>query len=265
MTSSIRRTDVLALGNLREDGRKPGEIRRMRIQLGPLDAQQATGSALVEMGLTSVLATVRGPMECRSRAEELVDRAILQVTVQSTPFSTADRRVTNPSTDRRLIEASTVLQRALEAAVLLHLYPKSKIEVVVCILADDGGKLPAAINAASLALVDAGVAVKDLLCACSAGFSSSSTTLVDLNRREEASSGGQPAVNLPVAILPQRGTIVLAQCEARLPDFASLERVLEAGMEGCRTIFDIMQAAVRERASILLGAQNGRLHIEKAF
>ena len=57
----------------------------------------------------------------------------------------------------------------MEAALLLHLYPKTKIEIVVWILADDGGRLCAAINATTLALVDAGIPMKDLVCACSAG------------------------------------------------------------------------------------------------
>lgn len=259
MGSSIRRTDLLALSNLRNDGRKPEEIRRMRIQMGSISSQTVGGSALVEMGLTIAMATVRGPMECARRSDELPDRAILDVVCKATPFaSSGDRRVTNPNTDRRLLEISHLLKRALEAAVLLQLYPKSRIEVVVCLLADDGGRLCAAINAASLALVDAGIPMKDLVCSCSAGYSGGNdTTLVDLNRREESSYGGQPSVYLPCAMLPQRGTVVLAQCEARLPDFDTLERVLEAAMDGCRAVFDILQAAVRERAALLLSARNG--------
>ena len=81
MTSSLRRTDILALSNLRNDGRKPEEIRRMRIQMGPLAIATSAmagdavgGSALVEMGLTVALATVRGPTECARRSDELPDR-----------------------------------------------------------------------------------------------------------------------------------------------------------------------------------------------
>jgi exosome complex component RRP41 len=266
---SIRRTDLLALSNLRNDGRKPQEVRRMRIQMGPVQAGgSVAGSALVEMGLTVALATVRGPVECSRRSEELSDRAILDVTVKTAPFApSADRRVTNPNTDRRLIETAHMLKRALEAAVLLQLYPKSRIEVAVCILADDGGRLCAAINAATLALMDAGIPMKDFVCACSAGYSggNSDQTLVDLNRKEESANAGQPAVYLPCALLPQRGTIVLAQCEARLPSFDVMERVLEAAMEGCRAVFAIMQAAVREHAAALLGARNGRVTVENAF
>jgi exosome complex component RRP41 len=260
MGSSIRRTDILALSNLREDGRKPEEIRRMRIQLGPRSSSEG-GSAVVEMGLTAVLATARGPMACTRRSDELPDRAIIDVSVRTAPFAPTggDRRVTNPNSDRRLIEMSHMLKRALEATVLLHLYPKSRIEVTITTVMDDGGSLCAAINAASMALVDAGIPMKDLLCACSAGYSggTTDTTLVDLNRREESSNGGRPAVYLPCAMLPQRGTLVLSQCEARLPNFDTLERVMEAAMDGCRAVFDVLQAAVRERASLLLSARTG--------
>ncbi|KAL3945366.1 MAG: hypothetical protein SGBAC_000571 [Bacillariaceae sp.] len=270
MGSSIRRTDLLALSNLRDDGRKPEEIRRMRIQMGPITstAKSVGGSALVEMGLTVVLATVKGPMACVRRSDELPDRAIMDVSIKATPFApSGDRRVTNPNTDRRLIEISHMLKRALEATVLLHLYPKSRIEVSVVILADDGGRLCASINAASLALVNSGIPMKDLLCSCSAGYAggTTDTTLVDLNRREESSNGGQPAVYLPCAMLPQRGTIVLSQCESRLPDFDTLERVLDAAMDGCRAVFDILQAAIQEHASKILSIRNGNGGIDTPY
>jgi exosome complex component RRP41 len=204
-------------------------------------------------------------MECTRRTDELPDRAMLHVSVQQAPFGSSDRRVTNASTDRRFLEYAHYLKCALEATILLQLYPRSRMEVAVVILADDGGRLCAAMNAATLALVDAGISMKDLLCACSAGLNSTTSGLddntiamVDLNRREESSNHGEPAVYLPCAMLPQRGTIVLAQCEARLPNWMVMEQVLEAAMEGCRAVFDIMQAAIRERASSLLAARNGQ-------
>lgn len=260
MGSSIRRADLLALSNLRDDGRRPHEIRRLRVQLGPLvtgGSSNGGGSALVEMGLTVAMATVTGPLACLRRSDEVPDRAVLDVSVQQAPFApSGDRRVTS-NNDRRLMELGLLIKRALEATILLELHPKSRIQVSVIILADDGGRLCTAINAASMACVDAGIPMKDLLCACSAGYAGEGTTLVDLNRREESSYGGQSAVNLPCAMLPQRGTIVLSQCEARLPDIASLQRVLDAAMEGCRAVFEILQAAIRERAFNLLGGRAG--------
>ena len=268
MATSLRRADLLALSNLRNDGREPSEIRRLRVQLGCLQTEGTIGgSALIEMGLTVALATVRGPMECARRGDELPDRATIEVQVQSAPFGWgADRRVTNPKTDRRLLEASNLVQRAMEASILLQLHPRSRIQIHVLILADDGGRLCAAVNAATLAVMDAGIPMKDFCVACAAGLSASGdTTLVDLNRREESSQGGQPAVVLPCAMLPQRGTIVLAQCEARLPDTATLHKVQTAAMEGCRAVFEILQVALREKAATLLSARSGHALVENAF
>ena len=61
----------------------------------------------------------------------------------------------------------------------------------------------------------------------------SNAVLVDLNRREESSTGGQLAVYLPCAMLTQQGTVVLAQCEARLPSLKTLEKVMDSAMDGC--------------------------------
>lgn len=273
MGSSIRRTDLLALSNLRNDGRKAHEIRRMRVQLGPVASALSSkteavgGSALVESGLTVVLATAKGPLACLRRSDELPDRAVVDVSIKVAPFASAggDRRILNPNSDRKLLEMSHYIQKALEATILLQLYPKSRLEIKIVVLADDGSRLCAAINAASAALIDAGIPTKDVLVACSAGVSTCETPLVDLNRREESTQQGRSPVCLPCAMLPQRGTLVLAQCEARIPDFETLDRVTEAAMAGCRAVFDVLQAALVERAETLMGLRNGTGTVVDAF
>ncbi|KAL7469611.1 hypothetical protein ACHAXS_009867 [Conticribra weissflogii] len=286
--TSLRRTDILSLIHLRSDGRRPQEIRHMSCHLGALPStsdcgsalptSSCSGSALVSMGLTQVLAVVRGPADVTRRSEELPDRAVLEVSFRTAPFSQpGDRRNVNPSTDRRLIEQSNLLQTALSASILLHLHPKSKISVTVMVLADDGGRLEAGINAATLALMDAGIPLKDMVCACSAGRwnagSGGEDIVVDLNRREIqaatgiGSSGGagvgtSDTIYLPVATMPQRGTIVLAQCESRLSGGEeSFGEVLEAAMGGCQAVMEVMSAAVRERGAGLLKARQGKADV----
>jgi len=224
-----------------------------------------------------VLCVVRGPSDAGRRTEELPDRATLEVTMRTSPFSPpGDRRVTNPTSDRRLIEQSHLLQTALSASILLHLYPKSKISVTVMVLADDGGRLEAAINAATLALIDAGIPLKDMVCACSAGRWSaggSDEIVVDLNRREIQAANGtggggnegggtSDTIYLPVAAMPQRGTVVLAQCESRLSGGAeAFGEVLEAAMGGCQMVMEVMAAAVRERGAGLWKAKEGNADV----
>jgi exosome complex component RRP41 len=284
MASSTRRTDILSLIHLRSDGRRPHEIRHMTCHLGALPSTTAcgsalptsacSGSALVSMGLTQVLCIVKGPCDVGRRSDELSDRAVLDVSMQTTPFAPpGDRRNVNPTTDRRLIEQSHLLQKALSASILLHLYPKCKISVTVMVLADDGGRLEAAINAATLALIDAGIPLKDMVCACSAGrwnAGGSDTIVVDLNRREiqtatglDGGGGGcSDTIYLPVATMPQRGTIVLSQCESRLSGGAeAFAQVLDAAMVGCQMVMDVMAAAVRERGAGLWLAKEGKAQV----
>ena len=129
MSASIHRNDILSLAGLRDDGRRPHDLRHVRIQMGVVSSVVSSdagvgGSALIEMGLTVALATVRGPIDCARRTDELPDKASLAVTLKTAAFSSATdhRRITNPSNDRKLIEASSMIRQALEAVLLLHLY-----------------------------------------------------------------------------------------------------------------------------------------------
>lgn len=262
MTTSLRRSDLLSLCQLRADGRKLHETRRLDAKLGPLS--DVGGSAIVKMGLTTALASVTGPTDCSRRSEEQNDKAALVVNLKAAPFSSSILS----GADRKLVsEQAHLLQKCMEAAVMLHLFPRSKIEINVLILADDGGRLCAAINAATLALVDAGIPMKDFVCACSAGIINNnySEIMVDLNRQEQyANQGGQPAVYLLCAILPQRNSVVLSQCESRIT-LETYEQLLNESMDGCRAVFDEMQGVVRDRAAVLLASQGGNVNIQLHF
>jgi len=65
------------------------------------------------------------------------------------------------------------------------------------------GRTAAAINAATLALIDAGVPMRDFVVCCHAGFVDN-TPIVDLNYAEECSN----CADMPVAIMPNCGDAV---------------------------------------------------------
>ncbi len=72
--------ELLSDQDLRLDGRRAGELRRLRCRLGVFG--QADGSAYLEMGNTKVLAAVYGPHEARGAARARSDwRSILFVPV----------------------------------------------------------------------------------------------------------------------------------------------------------------------------------------
>lgn len=73
------------------------------------------------------------------------------------------------------------LRQTFEEAVQTQLYPRSQIDISVLVLEQDGGTadmemvvivgvLQTAINAVTLALVDAGIPMNDYICATSAGL-----------------------------------------------------------------------------------------------
>ena len=84
-----------------------------------------------------------------------------------------------------------------ESAVLVKLYVQSHIDIFIQILQVGGGRKAACINAASLALIDAGVPMNYFVVADQAGYIDN-TPLIGLNYIEECSN----SPDLPVGILP---------------------------------------------------------------
>jgi exosome complex component RRP41 len=159
-------------------------------------------------------------------------------------FSTGERKKSGRG-DRRAAEIGLVLRQVLEAVIPVQLFPRSQIDMYVQVLQADGGTRCAALNAASLALANAGVPLRDLVAACAAGYLNQ-TPLLDLNYMEDAAGG----VDLPVAVLPSTGQLLLLQMDSRLP----LERfgtLLELAADGARQIHAIMLRTIHEYTQAL--------------
>lgn len=60
--------------------------------------------------------------------------------------------------------------------------PRTQIDIYLHVIQSDGGVLPVCINAASLALVEAGVAMSDLVVGCSAGYLDGTPAMVRQRR-----------------------------------------------------------------------------------
>ena len=209
-----RAGDWVSLAGLRTDGRRPHEIRRLRCSLGT--NPHADGSALLEQGQTQVkcgksdplpihshphrppppppnkkvLAIIHGPHEVTRRADAQHDRALVECEFHNTPFSGFDRKKRRP-TDRASLEASLALKQTFEAAIMRHLYPRTQIDIQVYVMQTDGSALPAAINAVSLALVDAGIAMQEMVAACSVALLDDQTVL-DVNYKVRVCWKGWP-------------------------------------------------------------------------
>src|SRR5436853_5725415 len=95
----------------RLDGRKPDELRPVRIEAGIL--RRADGSAYIEWGGNKVLAAVYGPREAHPRHLQDPARALVQCRYNMAPFSVSDRK--RPGPDRRSVAISNVISDAVWA------------------------------------------------------------------------------------------------------------------------------------------------------
>lgn len=222
---------------IRSDGRKWDELRPIRMEVGVL--KRAAGSALVEMGRTKVLAAVYGPKEIHPKHLALPDKAILRVAYRMSTFSVEERKKPQPS--RREIELSKVIKEALEPAVLLEFFPRTAIEVYVLVLQADGGTRTASINAASLALADAGIPMKGLVSSVAVGRVGD-TIVVDLNDLEDKYGDA----DIPMAMIPITGEITLLQMDGTMPP-KMFEKALEVGYKAMLKIYEIQKKTLKKK------------------
>ena len=123
----------------------------------------------VQVRARHVLRVARG-RRARCRPSALRILSVARSLPCSVAAFAASGRVRRRPGDRRAVEAASALRQSLESAVLLRLYPNSEIEVHVQVLQSDGGALAAAVNAATLALIDAGVAMSDYVVGCGVAY-----------------------------------------------------------------------------------------------
>ena len=146
---------------LRVDGRRLDELRPIKIEVGILD--KADGSAYVEHGRNKILAAVYGPREAHPKHIALADRAVVKCRYHMAPFSTDERK--SPAPSRREHELSKVIRESLEPAIMSEYYPRATIDIFIEVLQADAGTRCAGITAAALALVDAGIPMRELVAA----------------------------------------------------------------------------------------------------
>ncbi|MDI3502743.1 MAG: exosome complex component, partial [Archaeoglobi archaeon] len=109
------------------------------------------------------------------------------------------------------------------------------------ILQADAGTRVAALNAASVALADAGIPMRGLISACSVG-KVDDTLVLDLCKEED--NYGQ--ADMPVAILANTGEITLLQMDGHLTR-EEFEIALEMAIEGCKRIYRMQREALLAR------------------
>ncbi|MEA3488471.1 MAG: exosome complex exonuclease Rrp41 [Euryarchaeota archaeon] len=218
----------------RVDGRSFDELRNIKIDVGVL--KRADGSCYFELGNNKVLAAVYGPREMHPRHAQDAKMAVVKFRYNMAPFSVDDRK--RPGPDRRSVEISKVSREALDPVILREYYPKAAIEVYVEILQSDAGTRTAGINAASVALADAGVPMKDLVSSVAVGKVGGEVVL-DLNAVED----NYGEADMPIAMIARRNKITALQMDGHLTK-DEFEKGLKLAMNACQQIYEMQRTAL---------------------
>lgn len=144
MRRQFKSKDLVSPEGLRQDGRRPNEMRQLKAELGILP--HADGSALWEMGNTRLIASVHGPLESPSSNDSSSSSSsgTVRVTLHQAAFSSSTQRrgkasnIPNPHTNR-LEEWSRFLEETFGSVVMTSTFPRSAVRIYVQVISADGG------------------------------------------------------------------------------------------------------------------------------
>jgi len=249
--------ELISPEGLRADGRRAHELRRVEVRLGALAwsggsggggaaATAVDGAAYFAQGNTKVLAFVVGPRETKLRSQALPDRCSISCEYSVAPFSFSERKQVSKS-DRRSTEMALLLRQSFESVILTTLYPGSHLSLHVQVLQNDGAALAASVNALTLALQNAGIPMRDMLCAASVGLGEQSTPVLDLNFSER----GSDTPEITCASLVHSEKIVLLTEENKL-QAQHLQPMVELALQANQKIFAILKQETKAYSEAIL-------------
>jgi exosome complex component RRP41 len=218
---------------LRQDGRRPSEMRLISASMSTIPG--CTGSSLLKMGQTEVVAQIFGPSEGKSGER---DAAEVFVSLEFADFAKAPH-VSSSQSSRRSHDSEITIKRTFDVAIIREQFPGSRIDIAVTVVQDDGGFQAAAINAVTLALIDAGVPMHDFVVSLTAAYIAD-TAFLDTGRLE--TSARFPV--LEVAVFPATAQIVSMNLAARIaPDTA--RKLTALAVDGCLKLHRLLTSIVR--------------------
>lgn len=221
----------------RIDGRAFDELRPIKIEAGIL--KRADGSAYIEWGGNKILAAVYGPREAHPRHLQDPMKAVVNCRYNMAPFSVSERK--RPGPDRRSVEISKIISDVFENVIFTEQFPRTAVDVFIEVLQADAGTRCTGITAASVALADAGVPMRDLIPACAAG-KISGEVVVDLCKEED--NDGE--ADLPISIVPRTNEILLLQMDGRL-SMDEFDKAINMGIRACMQIYELQKDALKRK------------------
>uniref|UniRef100_A0A3Q0TG69 Exosome complex component RRP46 n=1 Tax=Amphilophus citrinellus TaxID=61819 RepID=A0A3Q0TG69_AMPCI len=191
------------------------------------------GSASFVQGDTSVMAGVYGPAEVKV-SKEIYDRATLEVLVQP--------KVGLPGVRERSQEQC--LRETCEASLLLTLHPRSSLTLVLQVLHDDGSLLACCLNAACMALMDAGLPMDCLFCGVTCAINTDGQIITDPTAAQEKESRAL----MTFAIDSAKRSVMMSSTKGSF-SVHELQRCIAVSQRASEDVFQFYRDSVRRRYS----------------
>ena len=217
---------------LRSDGRKAAQMRQLSVEQGLLS--KADGSSRIALGKTRVVAGVYGPAESLQR-DELVEKAAIEVIFKTTDAEGA--------VEEKHLEET--LAKCIDAVCLATLHPRTAIRIVLQLLADDGASFSATANAASVALLDAGIQMSTIFVAATVAVDASGALLVDPSRKEEAD-----AVAVVDLVFDGNDGVLVSQCRGSFETPEQYFQCVELAHNMCTTLKSFIRKTTESRMEL---------------
>ncbi|KAH3899031.1 exosome non-catalytic core subunit SKI6 SCDLUD_004453 [Saccharomycodes ludwigii] len=243
----MSRLEIYSPEGLRLDGRRWNELRRF--ECSTTNSGNHDGSSYLEQGQNKIITIVNGPMEPNNRSQINQSNAILKVSINITKFSKMKRSKSSHKNEKRVLEMQIALERTFNESIMLHLYPRTLIEISIHVLQQDGGLMGCLINGITLALIDAGISMYDYISGVSIGLLDQQP-LLDLNYLEETAMS-----MVTIGVLGRTEKLSMLLVEDRIP-LDRLESVLSIGIAGAHRIRDLMDSQLRKNGAKRLSKIN---------
>ena len=167
---------------------------------------------------------------------------ILRVNYGMMPFSVEDR--IRPGPNRRSEEISKVTEWALSSVVDLSGFPNTVVDVFIQIPQADAGTRVAGINAAAIALAQAGIPMKEMVSAIGVGKIDKSL-VVDLDKYEDSEfHDGEGSTDIPVVVTSRTKEIALLQLDGKI-SVSEFKDCVELSKKACDDILKVQMDALK--------------------
>ena len=223
----------------RPDGRKVNELRKITAKVGVVP--NADGSAIFGFGDTIAIAAVYGPKKMHPQHSQNPEKGTLRCTYNMMSFSVTERIRPGPS--RRSQEISKITEWALQPIVMIDEFAGQVVDVHINVLQANASTRCAGINAAAMALAQAGIPMKSLVSSVSIG-KLDKQLVTDLIKAEEDWEEGEGPTDIPITLTGD-GKISHIQLDGQIT-FKQLKEAVTLAEGAYKEIHAAQEKALKE-------------------